>query len=269
VQWRRAPIGATLLAATAVTVTCAFIVRGQIGAHSLHAAALRADEHRVAALIRSGSDVNACRVLGLFGLRLEHHNHKGRSSCLSPLHYAVLGRSIGAMEMLLAAGADVDRFDDAHLRQTPLHYAAEEQWLEGTQLLLSAGANPNTVASQGRTPLHVASLKCPQLVELLLSAGARVNPRDGMLATPLHRASCGTAVRLLVEAGADLAARDVNGETPLIWSVQCGDWDAVAALLAYGADPDEPDLRGNSARHYARTMHGVDFDRLLDAEVPR
>ena len=92
------------------------------------------------------------------------------------------------------------------------------------------------------------------IVKVLLDAGTDVNKktikgaetlcfmRDAFLKaeTPLHRAAAygnERMIRLLIEAGADLSAKDGNGDSPISW----GSWHlrdfGVLRLLLYGDVP--------------------------------
>ena len=111
------------------------------------------------------------------------------------------------------------------------------------EYLIEQGADPmSTAPNTGETALHSAlckfeSLPHERVVEVLLAAGAEVNAatvpnletggfmRDARTRgeTPLHRAAAyGTAnvIRMLLNLGAALDAKDVNGDTPLGW----GSW---------------------------------------------
>lgn len=82
-------------------------------------------------------------------------------------------------------------------------------------------------------------------------AGPRVTrPAPALLnAQLLKAAELGDAarVRALLQAGADVNARDASGRTPLTWAA-LGDRVAVARLLvAAGADPDLQDAQRNTA----------------------
>jgi hypothetical protein len=81
-------------------------------------------------------------------------------------------------------------------------------------------------------------------VSLLLKAGAPVNCRvTEDSSTPLHKACAGsksghlTAVKLLLNSGADVHALNKWRETPLLTAANHGQAGAVFALLTAGADP--------------------------------
>ena len=93
----------------------------------------------------------------------------------------------------------------------------------------------------GNTPLHFASRysRDPAVFTVLLEAGADVQARNGHGQTPLHLAVQGkkpAVVTELLEAGADLNARDRDGNTPLhaSWT---GYPPVAHLLLELGADP--------------------------------
>ncbi len=111
------------------------------------------------------------------------------------------------------------------------------------ELLLENGADPNTRSAWWAGPFHPLHLASGRAAELLLTAGAqpdlcaaahlddvalmtamlaqdpsRVHERGGDGQTPLHFARSRAAVDLLLDAGADIDARDVDHRaTPAQW----------------------------------------------------
>ena len=90
-----------------------------------------------------------------------------------------------------------------------------------------------------------------------LRAGADpVAPLDESRGTPLHHAARATpdpaVIAVLVQAGADPNAPDLNGGTPLHEAARSNSNPGIiAALLEAGADLDAPDSRGNTPLHSA------------------
>lgn len=106
--------------------------------------------------------------------------------------------------------------------------AAESGGPQEVEALLNSGAEVNVQGGDGLTPLHLAAHRPPSqgdtpaiICEFLIIAGAEVNVQAASGDTPLHRAAGfdrsepNTAViEVLLNNGADLAARDATGSTP-------------------------------------------------------
>jgi uncharacterized protein len=94
----------------------------------------------------------------------------------------------------------------------------------------------------GWTPLHLACFfGHPSLAEALIAQGAEVSARsrNAMQNAPLHAAAGGRtqdAVRVLLEHGAEVNARQEGGWTALHAASQNGDVEIVRLLIAGGAD---------------------------------
>ena len=89
----------------------------------------------------------------------------------------------------------------------------------------------------------------------LISRGADVNARDLRGQTPLVLASdmgFVEGVQVLVKNGAHVDESSATGETPLIAAVHRRDLAMVRVLLTAGANPDRADNSGRSARDYAQ-----------------
>src|SRR5712692_7620926 len=104
----------------------------------------------------------------------------------------------------------------------PLGLAAFFGRRAAVELLLARGGEVNTHA---RHPFHVAALHAalagpqPSIARLLVDAGADVNARQQAGVTPLHETAHignGELVRLLLDHGADPKAIDDQGKTPAV-----------------------------------------------------
>ena len=128
----------------------------------------------------------------------------------------------------------------------PLVAAVHAGEIAAAELCVAHGAPVDTHAPSGDTLLVVAARRHePGLVQLLLEAGAPLGPGANRTSA-LHAAAesssgdHGACVRLLLEWGAEVDARDGDGNTPLVLAVQSLALDAASALLGAGADADAP-----------------------------
>lgn len=136
----------------------------------------------------------------------------------TPLLLAVMSNSRALVELLLNAGADMEVISsDA----TPLVQAIQHGFTDVVRLLLESGAQVNFAPRRGITPLMIAARQGNvEIMELLLTFGANSNARSDLDYTPLIYAIHANrnriaAVRLLLENGADLMARNKLGRTAL------------------------------------------------------
>ncbi|XP_052635413.1 LOW QUALITY PROTEIN: NF-kappa-B inhibitor beta [Harpia harpyja] len=96
----------------------------------------------------------------------------------TPLHVAVLRKDLEMVELLLSAGADLNKAEPSCGR-SPLHLAVEVQSPEVAECLLRAGADPAARMYVGYTPLYSARHRPnPRLPQLLRDFGAQEPPGD-------------------------------------------------------------------------------------------
>src|SRR2546421_9050330 len=169
-----------------------------------------------------------------------------------------------AVAALLAAGPDLDIFDAASVGRT-----------ERVAELLDRDASlVNAYSSDGFYPLGLAAFFAhPDTVRLLLTRGADVAQaaQNPMKVQPLHAAAAGRsfeAVKLLVDAGAPVNARQQEGWTPLHEVVRHGDLETTRYLLAHGANPRQQNDAGKSAIGLAAEQGNAEILKLLKAEAP-
>ncbi|RFU24961.1 hypothetical protein B7463_g11382, partial [Scytalidium lignicola] len=128
--------------------------------HPLVLSAQQGNAAMVQALLGAGAPVNVSSQ----GMRWDDAN---------PLHAAVRGGHIDVISMLLDRGADVDKdIDDGG---TPLYHAADKANLQAVQLLLAAGANVNHGSHYGAPLQRAARNSHLDIVQLLLAAGAKIS----------------------------------------------------------------------------------------------
>lgn len=131
------------------------------------------------------------------------------------------------------------------------------------ELLRRSPERVGEIAPDGFTALHLAGFfGQADAVALLLEHGAPLDRRtdNPMAISPLGSAVAGRdrfAVRLLVDAGADVTIAQTGGFTPLMGAASAGRSDLVGLLLDAGADPAVAADDGRTAADLA-AEHGHD-----------
>ncbi len=160
---------------------------------------------------------------------------------------------VSAMRFLLANGESLLSLGD----NLDLNGAAFHGHWRLCEFLVEQGANVNKpLPDTGESPLHAALCTTNRLahdlvIRVLLGHGANPNcvtkpgvETGGFMRdcrtkgeTPLHRAAAfGTedTIQLLLDARANIRAKDMNGDSPLTWGSWYARPDSLLRLLCYG-----------------------------------
>jgi ankyrin repeat protein len=128
------------------------------------------------------------------------------------------------------------------------------------------------LAADGFSPLHLAVFFAhPSTGQLLLDRDADVDSEadNSSHVQPFHSAAAGRnaeCVRILLDAGAEVNARQAGGYTPLMEAALQGSEEMVRALVDAGADPTLRSDEGKSSIDFAETEgHGEVAELLRSA----
>jgi ankyrin repeat protein len=216
---------------------------------------------------RSG-DLQVIRDLIAAGAPIEGRDETGATA----LEHAAQRGELELVRTLLEVGAGTH---DAKERSSALRWAAATGRVEIVRLLLSYGASPHYRDRQGISVLMAAAASgVPEMVGEILKSHPDVNTRsrDGktalMFAAYWRRKSDrafdesdgarAVIIKMLLDAGADLKARDHNGETALFSA--CFDANAARALIKAGADVNVRNKEGETPLMQCNWGEGI---RLL------
>src|SRR5258707_2241104 len=172
------------------------------------------------------------------------------------MHRFLLFTAVWAVTIGTAAAAEGDPKLFAAVRQGDVKFLKEHLGQS------SLGARDQ----RGATLLmHAAAFGNVEILKLLLDAGADVNARNDFDATALlWGARDPEKARLLIARGADVNSRSKQGRTPLMMaSLLHGGTPIVSLLLAKGAEVNVKDNGGYTALGLAATIGEVETMRLL------
>lgn len=188
------------------------------------------DQYLSTPLIQASEEghVNIVELLIKHGAQLEHKDYWGATA----LHRAVSKGNVAVMNYLIEHGSNIETRNMHGL--TPLQTAVMISDTIMVELLISKGANINTIDSYNETPLNEALNKHNfSIANILIKAGADI---DRALASAGMQIGANPEIAMfLIEKGADVNTRDVNGATPLMWAVFLCNPVMMEYLINHGA----------------------------------
>ena len=252
--------------------------RGETPLHRVAGAEFPRNDTLVSLLVETGADIHATDA-------------RGRTA----LHHALRIDNPAIAARLIEHGADVAARDDSGHVANPLDCARFNTAtffhlapIETVAGCIQGGTDVNArldfklggaIQISGSTPLHFASVwaRDPAIVSLLVQAGAEVNARNSSGGSPLHVAAGSTndpaMIVALAEAGAELnvwrpGIHSPYGWTPLHLAVDSNRNPAVtAALIEAGADVHARQEDGPTPLHDAATAEVVALLLAAGADI--
>ncbi|TDG43404.1 hypothetical protein AWZ03_010174 [Drosophila navojoa] len=190
---------------------------------------------RVRELVESGWDVN-----------------QPDSETVTLLHWAAINNRRDIIRYFLEKGATVDAVG-GELNATPLHWATRQGHLGAVVLLMAAGADPRIRDAEGCSCIHIAAqFAHTALVAYFIAKGVDPDLQDRGGMTALMWAAWKVCaldpVRLLLTLGANPAMVDyTHGNTALHWAILARNSTAISTLvLKSKASLDVPNLRAET-----------------------
>lgn len=173
-------------------------------------------------------------------------------------------RKLEVARVLLQAGADIEWRDK--FGHTRLYSMAFRRVPSAVRFVLEAGAGLHASQGESGTPLHAVCWQgesdqetndaTTEIIKILAKAGINVNVRDEKGNTPLIESAGGdrgnaTAIRTLVNFGADPKLGNKRGANPLMIAAAGGESECLKELLKSGVDPRTADNGGQTPLDYA------------------
>ena len=178
-----------------------------------------------------------------------------------PLHWAVLRENMEVVKCLILNGATIDAKDEDGW--TPLHLASKYGYLEIMKFLIESGAALDEIDLEHNTPLLLATenhLEALGAVQCLVKSGANVNAKningDTLLHLHpdpvLHDQSNGFEIsKCLIANKALLDAKNNDGMTPLHVAAAGDQFEFIEFLIQNKTPIDVYDNEGNTPLHLA------------------
>ena len=188
----------------------------------------------------------------------------------SPLHIASEYNLENVVKALLPERSNYLN-DLDYLGWTPLHWASWMNNHEIIKTLIKRGASINPVGNHNETPFYLASFNGHKLsAEILIKSGANMNIRNSLGHAPLHLISYNEhteIISLMLSNFANINIRSIpRYNTPLHVAAWHGKLKSAEFLVQNGADIDSRMVNGGTAMHRAALNGKLQLlDLLIDA----
>ena len=240
-------------------------------------------------LVQAGADLRVTDRIGdtclITALRWEHTETvrylvvlaqvdvdqvSGDRTCNTPLHKAVGRNRADMVQVLIDAGADIEKKDVQ--KYSPLLSGCESDANDAVKVLVRAGVDVGARDPDGRTCLMIAS-SCgfTRLVKsLLCMPEVGVDLVDAQHWTALHHAVASkddAVVQMLIDAGADVEAKSELVCSPLMMACRAGEVHIVRMLLKAGARlhiQGNGNIRFDAAARYPKS-YAAKVQELIDS----
>ena len=153
----------------------------------------------------------------------------------------------------------------------PLHLAAKLNLKGMVELLLAAGADVESKNNWSRTALHEAVLSdLPSITQTLIIGGAKVEAVDVEMMSPLHLAAKldhKLSIALLLANDAQRYAYNAIGDLPIHTAARQGHVSAIQALITNRTDLGRTTRPGETLLHIACLTNGLELAEYLMKNV--
>uniref|UniRef100_A0ACB8FPE1 Palmitoyltransferase zdhhc17 n=1 Tax=Sphaerodactylus townsendi TaxID=933632 RepID=A0ACB8FPE1_9SAUR len=162
----------------------------------------------------------------------------------------------------ISKGAIVDQLG-GDLNSTPLHWATRQGHLSMVVQLMKYGADPSLIDGEGCSCIHLAAqFGHTSIVAYLIAKGQDVDMMDQNGMTPLMWAAYRThsvdPTRLLLTFNVSVNLGDkYHKNTGLHWAVLAGNTTVISLLLEAGANVDAQNIKGESPLDLAKQRKNV------------
>lgn len=192
-------------------------------------------------MLTCGRHINIVRFLLAQGMEVNTIDYQGCTA----LTYAANRAKLDIMAELIRSGADVNHRDNNG--ETVLMWCADTAGnTEALRLLIEHGADVNALNVAVEPSAITDALSWTmwhgdtEMIKVLLESGAKVDQSDALVRASSKGFS--SAVRLLLEYGANPLAADCYGNFPLNIARDTGNYDIMSILLAATANRESTTL---------------------------